>query len=304
LVVVCADKHWVLIALLNSRALAFRSLHQVRIMSEHSKPLQELSDRQGSTSTPRGLLSPNATAPISLERKLELLESRFTQPQVGSAGGSTLDSRTTSPPPIMSTSLAASGGLSGTTTNSHSEHSFSFSSSRLSADGSSSNLPSSSVRSRRRSSLNTSFYAVERATSRHLRKVQASSPINGLSSNHSNASGNFMLGNPLTTFQSSSPSSSSSQQTLLTSHVQAPKAHRVVADTPPSNAVPVTPNPVAQRAMQPPKPAAARNILPPPAQTPTGVRNASSKGAANTGGAQTVSIQLVNHILFSKFTVY
>jgi hypothetical protein len=191
-------------------------------------------------------------APISLERKLELLESRFTQPNVGSSSD-ILDQQAQlssfGTPPAGSNDAPNMNMSSPSLSRSNSQHSFSFASPNTTSSSnpsSSSNLPSSSVRSRRRPSLSSSFHAVERAAARHLRKVAANSPVQGTSSNPNH---------------NSSSNSSSSQQTLLTSHVH----QRVVAESPP---VPVTPGTVLQvqapnsgQTMVPPKPPAARNIL-------------------------------------------
>lgn len=93
----------------------------------------------------------------------------------------------------------------------------------------------------------TTFHAVEMATARHMRRLAATSPILGLSSN------------------TSSPSNSASQQTLLTSHVNTQSSthsrsntSRVVAETPP---VIVSPHNRMTAEAPPAKPAAARNIL-------------------------------------------
>jgi hypothetical protein len=181
---------------------------------------------------------------MTLERKLELLESRFTRP----AGG-TLD--------------AAEQLLITTDAGASSQHSFSFGASNPSSSQQSS-LPSSFVRSRRRPELNTSFHAVERATARHLRKLAASSPIQGTSSS----------------ILSSSRHSASSQQTLLTSHVQP----RIVAESPP---VPVTPGISTPGTRLPlAKPGVARTLLPGNTGTPS---DRLSKEASTAGAAETAS---------------
>ena len=175
-----------------------------------------------------------ANSPVmSIERRLELLETRFTQPSNGSALEAQPGSfRARSPPPGTGNDK------------SNSEHSFSFPSIE---HKSSSNLPPSAVRSRRRPSMATTFHAVEMATARHMRRLAATSPILGLSSN------------------TSSPSNSASQQTLLTSHVNTQSSthsrsntSRVVAETPP---VIVSPHNRMTAEAPPAKPAAARNIL-------------------------------------------
>jgi hypothetical protein len=169
----------------------------------------------------------NAAAVLSIERKLELLESRFTQP----ANGALLEAAT-APASFPSTSSPSND-------RSNSEHSFSFPAT-LEQQKSTSNLCRSAVRSRRRPSLKNTLHAVEMATSRHMRKVAANSPIQGTSAN-ANTSSSF-----------GGMSSNSSSQTLLTSHVH----HRVVAETPP-----VIVSPHNRPAPTTPKPAAARNIL-------------------------------------------
>ncbi len=190
----------------------------------------------------------NNTVPMTLERKLELLESRFTQPAVGSV----------EPPQQLVITTNDGGSINF----SSSQHSLSFNASN---SPSQSNLPSSAVRSKRRPSLTTSLHAVERATARHLRKLAANSPVHGTSSNTVNS-------------RISSPSSAS-QQTLVTSHV------RTVAETPPA---PVTPGiattPVRPHS---PKPAAARNILDahPSLQSSGNGSRSTSATTANSGAA-------------------
>jgi hypothetical protein len=188
------------------------------------------------------------SAAMTLERKLELLESRFTRP----AGG-LLDT-----PEQLLITTDASGTFS-------SQHSFSFSASNPSSSEQP-NLPSSFVRSRRRPSLHSSFQAVERATARHLRKLAANSPIQGTTSN-----------------LSSSRHSTSSQQTLLTSHVQP----RIVAESPPVPVTPVISTPVTGNPL--PKPGAARTLLPATTATPStrASRTASTTEASDVGTATT-----------------
>jgi len=184
---------------------------------------------------------------MSLERKLELLESRFTRP----SGVGTLDA--SEPLFLTSTDVVVGHNQHAFST----QHSFSFGASNHSTSQQQqqqhqhSNLPSSSVRSRRRPSLHSTFHAVERATARHLRKLAANSPTQGTTSN-------------LSTTTAFSLHSTSSQQTLLTSHVQP----RIVAESPP---VPVTPGISTTPATitsssthrpVPSKPGAARTLLP------------------------------------------
>lgn len=190
----------------------------------------------------------NNNVPMTLERKLELLESRFTQPTAAS-----LDP----PQQLVMAPNDGSGGFSS------SQHSLSF---ELSHSPSQSNLPPSSIRSKRRPSLTTSLHAVERATARHLRKLQANSPVQGTSTNNTNSR--------------MSNSSSASQQTLVTSHV------RTVAETPPAPVTPgVTTTPARAHS---PKPAAARNIL---NAQPSNYSNGNSRGStgASNNNATTSS---------------
>eukprot|EP00934_Nitzschia_sp_Nitz4_P008178 Nitzschia sp. Nitz4//scaffold89_size161592//76585//79225//NITZ4_002380-RA/size161592-snap-gene-0.175-mRNA-1//-1//CDS//3329559622//8168//frame0 len=192
----------------------------------------------------RVLMPPSGS--LSLEQKLELLESRFTQPQEAQS------------PPAASTGEAVDSPSS-------SVHSFSFSPSQQLQH---SNLPSSSVRSKRRPSLNTSFHAVDRAAAKHLRKVRANSPTFGIISSATTNSNSGLNHSRLT---NQSTASNSSAQTLLTSHLQP----RVVAESPP---VPVTPGLATSpnhTSKNTPKPPAARNIL---SSTPSnrGGENASS----------------------------
>ena len=212
---------------------------------------------------------------ISLERKLELLEKRFITPAAG-RGTSTPPGR-----PEAATFLAD-------TTSNLSSHSFSFTtpqSQSLSRPASvdSSNLPHHAVRSRRRPSLSSSLHAVQRATERHLRKVAASSPVGGMSSNNdSNAMPSMLFlqdanrslsALPPSTSSSNSraasPSSLSNQTLLINNRQKQQKQQqqqqqqRVVAESPP---VIVSPHgaapPVASSAPSIPlKPAAARNLL-------------------------------------------
>jgi len=267
--------------------------------------------------------SSSYVTPLTLERKLELLESRFTQP----AGGSV-----DPPQPLMIST--ATGGETSFSRSSNSQHSFSFAGSSASnsavggggGTGGSpssqqhqhSNLPSSAVRSKRRPSLSASFHAVERATTRHLRRVAANnSPVQGRSStnnnnnNNNNNSTNNNTAAAANNLSRMSSNSNASQQTLLTSHVQQQRP-RIVAESPP---VPVTPGvPVASSTItpnttHPPKPSAARNILhsahhPTPGAT---TANAGTSGggsvtsAASTVNAttstSTVSVELLWHVL-------
>jgi hypothetical protein len=218
----------------------------------------------------------NSFAAVSLERKLELLESRFTTPAM--APLNTFASPSGEQPPPATTSRGGGdlnldhssspstlgGGGGGGSSSSHSEHSFSFSTpmSRTASNGalsnlsSASNLPFSSVRSKRRASLNTSFHAVSMATTRHLRKLasqqqqqqqqqhQLQQPFHNHNSNsnaslHSSSRTNTSLPSSLLVLEDANrsfsglPSSSNSRassrsasnQTLLTSHVRTHKHH-------------------------------------------------------------------------------
>ena len=219
--------------------------------------------------------SSNSFVPMTLERKLELLESRFTRP-----AGATLEaSEQQQLQPLLITTAATAAATDGSANNPFaSQHSFSFDYASNHGNeafqakhhqqpqphsNQQSSLPTSHVRSRRRPSLHSSFHAVERATARHLRKVAANnnSPVQGTTSNLSTAS--FHSNN-----SSSRLSTTSSQQTLLTSHVQNryhqhAQPPRIVAESPP--AVPVTPGisttPAAARP-PPTKPGVARTLLP------------------------------------------
>ena len=183
---------------------------------------------------------------LSLERKLELLESRFTQPALPSldrANASNPWSNSAFGNTNTGTPSKDTGRMS--PTSNHSQHSFRFPS--INSNESSNPLPHSSVRSRKRPTLNASFHSVSMAAARHIRKVAATSPVLGMSAS------NF-----------SNTNSSSSNQTLLTSHVQQnppQPAQRIVAESPP---VIVSPHMHQQLANQngPPKPKVARNILP------------------------------------------
>ena len=183
---------------------------------------------------------------LSLERKLELLESRFTQPALPSldrANASNPWSNSAFGNTNTGTPSKDTGRMS--PTSNHSQHSFRFPS--INSNESSNPLPHSSVRSRKRPTLNASFHSVSMAAARHIRKVAATSPVLGMSAS------NF-----------SNTNSSSSNQTLLTSHVQQnppQPAQRIVAESPP---VIVSPHMQQQLANQngPPKPKVARNILP------------------------------------------
>ena len=175
--------------------------------------------------------------PISLERKLELLEPRFTSSMVP-------------------TNQGIEGSLSLATSPSASHHSFSFdqpagsrSSTPSSGHSTASNLPASSVRSKRRSpKLKTSLHAVTMAAERQMRKVQAASPTFILHDQERSISA--LASPPLS-------NASGSNSTLLTSHVNPNGNHpQVVAESPPTRMSPATQQPSNEE-----KPKAAKNVL-------------------------------------------
>lgn len=175
--------------------------------------------------------------PISLERKLELLEPRFTSSKVPANQG-------------------IEGSLSLAASPSASHHSFAFdppagsrSSTPSSGHSSASNLPASSVRSKRRSrKLNTSLHAVTVAAERQMRKVQAASPTFIFHDQERSISA--LASPPLS-------NASGSNSTLLTSHVN-PNGNQpqVVAESPPTLM-----SPAAQQPPNEEKPKVARNVL-------------------------------------------
>ena len=293
------------------------------------------SSKDGNTSDHLSLDKNVMSIPMTLERKLELLESRFTQPTMPGGGKAASSVGSHSPSGSFVPAVFGQTQVHSTTNNSHnsqnhhsdssgnnSEHSFSFATPLSRPPSESSNLPPSAVRSKRRPSLQSSFHAVDIATTRHLRKLQANSPIQGMSSNNLKGVLNTSSAtsatistttatttHPSTTMMSSMlvlqqdgtrslsglPSSSSasttSNQTLLTSHVRGQKnlpSHPrggMVADSPPVLVSPAnggmtpTPNPTANNStnntnitiantnslmsqgMAVPKPAAARSLL-------------------------------------------
>jgi hypothetical protein len=206
-----------------------------------------------------------------VERKLELLESRFTQPSltgknptptptnnnhtssaVSSWINNAFDAPMTSSP---STTAATTPTTTATTPTgrmsphlSNSDHSFQFpgmnSDSQQGSDRSNP-LPQSSVRSRRRPSLQSSFHSVSMAAARHMRKVAATSPVHGLSPNNTQ--------------------NSNSTHTLITSNQnqnqhQNQQHQRVVAESPPVLVSP--PNQVTPHtAKATNKPKAVRNLI-------------------------------------------
>jgi hypothetical protein len=240
---------------------------------------------------------------LTLERRLELLETRFTKPAEASEAAQ----------PLLITTTKNEG--SAFSRSSNSQHSFSFSASNsMGADNSPSshsNLPSSAVRSKRRPSLNTSFHAVERATARHLRKVAANSPVQGMTSNNNNNNGNNGNASNLSRLSVAS-NSNASQQTLVTSHVQ----RRIVAESPPVPVTPgmaTTPNPSSARGKRLVKPAAARNILQAQTTNPSngggngpaasGIGSTTTPPVASSGSNNTVSVDLGRHRVPKKLEI-
>ena len=286
----------------------------------------------------------NQTNVMSIERRLELLEPRFTTPSNGLVGsppgfpepapfeGRTVDRNTSrdggavrQDSPLSMTSKHSSNGSN---TN-HSHHSFTFATPMSkdttvnnSDDGNlstASNLPSSSVRSRRRPSLNSSFHAVSMAASKHIRRVAASSSVQQQHNSGSNSSGSvnantlqgsLLLMNDANRSMSGLPSSSNSRassrsasnQTLLTSHVQGSnrgtfqqrlhqqgnrslqQQQRVVVESPPVSVTPQPHPPTAAAATTSASPAAA-------ATKPSAARSlpiASSGGAPPANNAASV----------------
>jgi hypothetical protein len=227
---------------------------------------------------------PISGPPLTLERKLELLESRFTQPNNDSRN------RQGAAPPAESPSVA---------TETFSNHSFSFNTpSRTSNE--SSNLPSSAMRSRRKPSISTSFHAVEKATTLHLEKLAGATPP--ANQNNIALSSTLLLqeaGNQrsLSGFAHSAmsaPHSSHSNQTLLTSHVNVENStnanknnndtsnntgnNRVVAESPPIIVSPHDPN-AAGAAASSTKPTVARNL-------PMSLKNATASNVSSTATHQ------------------
>jgi hypothetical protein len=200
-----------------------------------------------------GDVDTSTAIPLSVERKIELLEPRFTAPSTPqhhaascSIGFGNDSSNSNNNNIINSNNNNNINNNAITTSASNSELSFSFG---VSTPTTSSSLPPSAVRSRRRPSVTTSTHAVSMAAARHIRKVAASSPIQGFSSNNPPATATNNNNNT-----ASNASCSSSSHTLLTSHVQ----QRQVAESPPVVVSPTT-GPTSGKTASP-KPAAARNL--------------------------------------------
>lgn len=242
---------------------------------------------------------------ISLEQKLDLLESRFTQPAVPTFQVPTNDNSNqniqssqtptwgnqdnlidkqplaSTPQPSTNTSSSFASASSGRISpHHHSNHSFQFSRQQQQNSPQNSNpLPQSSVRSRRRlSNKSTSFQSVAMAAARHMRKVAAASPVQGLSSNHHN----FLDGSRMSNSSSNSNSNNNSNATMITSNQRHnntmatttttsqqqqsqtsddsdDQQQRVVAETPP---VMVSPhNNVSTPVRKPNKPNAVRHLM-------------------------------------------
>lgn len=213
---------------------------------------------------------PSGGSQISLEQKLDLLESRFTRPTVPAKDNSDMKIQSTSSPAwgnqdnlMDKHSVAAtpqpSSGRTSPHHNSNSEHSFQFSRQQHSQSPHNSNpLPPSAVRSRRRLSLqSTSFQSVAQAAARHMRKVAAASPVQGISTSTNNPQQNQLDGSRLS-------SSSNSNATMITSNqrqtatIQHNAEQRVVAESPP---VIVSPHNNSTPVRKPNKPNAVRHLM-------------------------------------------
>lgn len=216
---------------------------------------------------------------MSLEQKLDLLESRFTQPTVPTSDNSDKNFQSLQTPSwgnqdnLIAKQPLASTPQSYTSTNtphstgrmsphhSSSEHSFQFSRQQNHHSPQNSNpLPQSSVRSRRRLSLPSStFQTVAMAAAKHMRKVAASSPVQGLSTNP-----NHSFQPIKQQLDGSRSCSSSSNATMITSNQKRiqqnnnTKEQRVVPESPP---VIVSPQNNATPVRKPNKPNAVRNLM-------------------------------------------
>jgi len=197
-----------------------------------------------------------------LDRKLELLESRFTQPigllnAVGEGGGVvgiTTDPNSFASPLFGIGGSAGGGGDGDCEENSNlSEHSFSFSGNTSNTNNTNSNpqlTRTMTVRKKQIGGPLTSLDRVSRAAERHMRKVAATSPVNG-NNNSNNALSNFSFSSNNSGNNSGTNSNNSnSQQTVVTgnktqtqspSHSQLSQSstdmnridHRVAAESPP-----------------------------------------------------------------------
>lgn len=185
-----------------------------------------------------------ASEQMSLERKLELLEPRFTSP---SAGAATMTG--------FETSLSLTAKSPST-----SRHSFSFepaagsrSSIHSSSASNASNLPATAVRSKRGSSskLHTSLHAVSMAAEKQMRKVQASPTF--ILQHEQERSMSALASPPVS-------NASGSNSTLITSHVNSSNP-QVVAESPPTLTSPPGQQQQQQQAASAEKPKAARSVL-------------------------------------------
>lgn len=180
---------------------------------------------------------PNSAQPMTLERKLELLEPRFTSPAGIATEAVTL--------PLEPSPSA-------------SRHSFSFDlpsgsrSSTVSGTSTASNLPASSVRPKRRPSKKiSSLHAITVAADRQMRKVQAASPT-FLMQQDQERSMSALASPPIS-------NASASNQTILTSHVKQPSIDQppqVVAESPPTLTSPAAGQKPAEEI-----PSIVRNVL-------------------------------------------
>ena len=160
-----------------------------------------------------------ASEPMSLERKLELLEPRFTSPSAGATGFETSLSLTARSPSASHHSFSFEHTAAAAAANSRSSiHS--------SNASNASNLPATAVRSKRRSPsiLNTSLHAVSMAAERQMRKVLAS-PTFILQQEHERSM-SALASPPIS-------NASGSNSTLITSHVNTSNP-QVVAESPPT----------------------------------------------------------------------
>lgn len=162
-------------------------------------------------------------APLSIERRMELLESRFTTP-------STNHMPAPSSPPDNTNVPASNQSMSPA----WSRHSYNFdapasrSSSGSSHLSNASNIDKSRIRSKRKSPrTRSSLDDVQLAAKIHMQKVMNASPLNGMTS--LDTSSKSVLSSPQLS------DLSMSNQTLLTSHVKYPTQHaKVVAESPPT----------------------------------------------------------------------
>lgn len=166
-----------------------------------------------------------ASAVLSVERRMELLESRFTTPSSNHNMPAP-----SSPQDATVTTQASNHSFSPGT----SRHSFNFdapasrSFSGSSNQSNASNIDKALIRSKRKSSSKRSSLSdVHLAVERQMRRVMAASPLIG--THPHDASSMSVLPSPQIS------NLSMSNQTLLTSHVKHPAEHvKVVAESPPT----------------------------------------------------------------------